>query len=98
MVAVAHMDAADHGINAPYGGLTDLVRELTGGKATEFGATDRFRSWHIRDFPANPEIVYERTRGPANAAGCPSYPAARVPVMDPGVLWTPGSAPAPVRC
>ncbi|WP_413098188.1 toxin Doc [Streptomyces sp. Inha503] len=47
MVAVAYMDASGHGVNAPYGGLIDLVREITGGKATEFDAADRLRSWRI---------------------------------------------------
>ncbi|RKN38494.1 toxin Doc [Streptomyces hoynatensis] len=47
MVAVAYMDASDEGLDAPYGGLVDLVREITGGKTDELGAAGRIRSWRV---------------------------------------------------
>lgn len=47
MVAVAYMDVSGEGLDVPYGGLADLVREISSGKTTELGAADRIRSWRV---------------------------------------------------
>jgi hypothetical protein len=47
MVAVAYMDSFGEGMDAPYGVLIELVREIVSGKTDVFGAADRIRSWRI---------------------------------------------------
>ncbi|WP_425314813.1 hypothetical protein [Streptomyces agglomeratus] len=46
-VAVAYMAAAGEGIDAPYGGLIDLARDIDAGRADAYDAADRIRSWRI---------------------------------------------------
>ncbi|CAL9600306.1 MULTISPECIES: toxin Doc [Streptomyces] len=45
--AVAYMHASGEGIDAPYGALVDLAREILSGAADVFTAADRIRSWRI---------------------------------------------------
>ncbi|MDX6349085.1 MAG: hypothetical protein QOF84_3875, partial [Streptomyces sp.] len=40
-------DSSGEGMDAPYGVLIDLVREIVSGKTDVFGAADRIRSWRI---------------------------------------------------
>jgi hypothetical protein len=47
MAAVAYMGASGEGIDPPYGALVDLVRDLTGGKASEFDAATQIRAWRV---------------------------------------------------
>ncbi|MFE9660786.1 toxin Doc [Streptomyces sp. NPDC005955] len=46
-IAVAYMHAAGEGIDAPYGALIDLARDLDHGSADSYDAADRIRSWRI---------------------------------------------------
>ncbi|OKJ95005.1 toxin Doc [Streptomyces sp. CB03234] len=46
-VAVAYMHASGEGIDAPYGALVDLVRDIQAAKATVYQAADRIRGWRI---------------------------------------------------
>ncbi|GGU48955.1 toxin Doc [Streptomyces lavendofoliae] len=46
-VAVAYMHAAGEGIDAPYGALVELVRDIQAAKATVYQAADRLRGWRI---------------------------------------------------
>ncbi len=46
-VVIAYMHASDEGIDAPYGELVELTKELMDGKGDVFGAADRIRSWRI---------------------------------------------------
>ena len=45
--AVAYMHASGEGIDAPYGALIDLTREIISGKVDVFTVADRIRSWRI---------------------------------------------------
>jgi len=46
-VATYYMTAAGEGMDPPYGGLVDLVREIITGKTDVFGTADRLRAWRI---------------------------------------------------
>lgn len=46
-IVVAYMHASGEGIDAPYGGLVDLARDIMAGKTDVFGAADLIRSWRI---------------------------------------------------
>nr|WP_037853613.1 hypothetical protein [Streptomyces sp. NRRL S-1824] len=46
-VVVAYMNAAGEGIDAPYGALIDLARDIDAGRADAYDAADRIRSWRI---------------------------------------------------
>ncbi|MFC8920791.1 toxin Doc [Streptomyces sp. NPDC047821] len=46
-VAVAYMYASGEGIDAPYGALVELVRDIQAAKATVYQAADRIRAWRI---------------------------------------------------
>ncbi|MCX4658431.1 toxin Doc [Streptomyces sp. SID4919] len=46
-VVVAYMNAAGEGIDAPYGALIDLARDIDAGRSDAYGAADRIRSWRI---------------------------------------------------
>ncbi|MET9605302.1 toxin Doc [Streptomyces sp. NPDC006512] len=45
--AVAYMHAAGEAIDAPYGALIDLARDIGAGRADAYDAADRIRSWRI---------------------------------------------------
>ncbi|MFH8753692.1 toxin Doc [Streptomyces rimosus] len=46
-IAVAYMDAAGEGIDAPYGALVDLARDIEAGHTDGYDAADRIRTWRI---------------------------------------------------
>ncbi|MEE1931474.1 toxin Doc [Streptomyces sp. TRM 70351] len=46
-VAVAYMDVAGEAVDAPYGALIDLARDLDAGHADIYDAADRLRSWRL---------------------------------------------------
>ncbi|MEV8393474.1 MULTISPECIES: toxin Doc [unclassified Streptomyces] len=46
-IAVAYMDAAGEGIDAPYGALIDLARDIATGRTDAYDAADRIRTWRI---------------------------------------------------
>ncbi|GAA1236152.1 toxin Doc [Streptomyces rhizosphaericus] len=46
-LVAAYMDAAGEGIDAPYGALIDLCRDLDTRRADAYDAADRIRSWRI---------------------------------------------------
>ncbi|QGV76926.1 toxin Doc [Streptomyces ficellus] len=46
-VAVAYMHASGEGIDAPYGALVELVRDIQAAKTTVYQAADRLRGWRI---------------------------------------------------
>lgn len=46
-VAVAYMHASGEGIDAPYGALVELVRDIQAAKTTVYQAADRIRGWRI---------------------------------------------------
>ncbi|NBM15028.1 toxin Doc [Streptomyces sp. GC420] len=46
-VTIAYMHASGEGIDAPYGALIELTKEILAGKADVFEAADRIRSWRI---------------------------------------------------
>lgn len=46
-IVVAYMDAAGEAIDAPYGALIDLARDVDAGRADGYDAADRIRSWRI---------------------------------------------------
>ncbi|WP_051746309.1 hypothetical protein [Streptomyces scopuliridis] len=46
-IAVAYMNAAVEGIDAPYGALVDLARDIDTVHADAFDAADRIRSCRI---------------------------------------------------
>ncbi|GAA2497812.1 toxin Doc [Streptomyces gobitricini] len=46
-VTVAYMHASGEGIDAPYGALVELVRDIQAAKATVYQAADRIRGWRI---------------------------------------------------
>ncbi|MFE9968450.1 toxin Doc [Streptomyces sp. NPDC005525] len=46
-IVVAYMNAAGEGVDAPYGALIDLARDLDAGRADAYDAADRIRSWRI---------------------------------------------------
>ncbi|MGK5629479.1 toxin Doc [Streptomyces sp. URMC 123] len=46
-VAIAYMHASGEGIDAPYGEIVELTKELVEGRADVFAAADRIRSWRI---------------------------------------------------
>ncbi|MER5988838.1 toxin Doc [Streptomyces sp. NPDC001787] len=46
-IAVAYMSAAGEGLDAPYGALIDLARDIDAGRADAYDAADRIRSWQI---------------------------------------------------
>ncbi|WP_443079441.1 toxin Doc [Streptomyces sp. NBC_01724] len=46
-IAVAYRNAADEGIDAPYGALIDLARDIDAGRADAYDDADRIRSWLI---------------------------------------------------
>jgi hypothetical protein len=45
--AVAYMHASGEGIDAPYGALIELTKDILNGSADVFEAADRIRSWRI---------------------------------------------------
>lgn len=45
--AVAYMHASGEGLDAPYGALIELVREILSGKADVFAAADSIRAWRL---------------------------------------------------
>ncbi|MFI8817360.1 toxin Doc, partial [Streptomyces sp. NPDC055082] len=46
-IAVAYMSAAGEGLDAPYGALIDLARDIDAGRTDAYDAADRIRSWRI---------------------------------------------------
>nr|WP_066951107.1 toxin Doc [Streptomyces lushanensis] len=46
-IAVAYMNAAGEGIDAPYGALIDLARDIDTGHSDAYDAADRIRTWCI---------------------------------------------------
>lgn len=46
-LVVAYVDAAGEGLDAPYGALVDLARDLDAGRTDAYDAVDRIRSWRI---------------------------------------------------
>ncbi|MET9648431.1 toxin Doc [Streptomyces syringium] len=46
-VVAAYMGASGEGIDAPYGGLIDLARDIDTGRTDAYDAADRIRSWRI---------------------------------------------------
>ncbi|MEV0095096.1 toxin Doc [Streptomyces sp. NPDC050738] len=46
-IVVAYMAAAGEGIDAPYGALIDLARDIDTGHTDAYDAADRIRSWRI---------------------------------------------------
>ena len=46
-LAVAYMSAAGEGLDAPYGALVDLARDIGAGHLDAYDAADRIRSWRI---------------------------------------------------
>lgn len=46
-LAVAYMNAAGEGIDAPYGALTDLARDIDASRADAYDTADRIRSWRV---------------------------------------------------
>ncbi|MGW9028166.1 toxin Doc [Streptomyces sp. NPDC055722] len=46
-VTLAYMHASGEGLDAPYGELVELCKDLIVGKDNVFGAADRIRSWRI---------------------------------------------------
>ncbi|MEC4020563.1 toxin Doc [Streptomyces sp. H27-D2] len=46
-IAVAYMNAAGEGLDAPYGALIDLARDVDAGRCDAYDAADRIRSWRI---------------------------------------------------
>jgi hypothetical protein len=46
-IVIAYMDAAGEGLDAPYGALVDLARDIDDGRADAYDAADRIRSWKI---------------------------------------------------
>lgn len=41
------MHASGEGLDAPYGALIELVREILSGKADVFAAADSIRAWRL---------------------------------------------------
>ncbi|WP_327411174.1 toxin Doc (plasmid) [Streptomyces sp. NBC_01281] len=46
-VTIAYMHASGEALDAPYGELVELCKDLIAGKDTVFGASDRLRSWRV---------------------------------------------------
>ncbi|GAA1547636.1 hypothetical protein GCM10009730_65960 [Streptomyces albidochromogenes] len=46
-VTAAYMHASGEGIDAPYGAMVDLVRDIQAGKTSVYQAADRIRTWRI---------------------------------------------------
>ncbi|MFD9792739.1 toxin Doc [Streptomyces sp. NPDC059070] len=46
-VVVAYMNAAGEGLDAPYGALIDLAKDIDAGHTDAYDAADRIRSWRI---------------------------------------------------
>jgi prophage maintenance system killer protein len=46
-IAVAYMNAAGEALDAPYGALVDLARDIDAGRADAYDAADRIRSWRV---------------------------------------------------
>ncbi|MFD6415722.1 toxin Doc [Streptomyces sp. NPDC060194] len=46
-VTIAYMHASGEGLDAPYGELVELAKELRAEKADVFAAADSIRSWRI---------------------------------------------------
>ncbi|MGW2035705.1 toxin Doc [Streptomyces spinosus] len=46
-VTIAYMHASGEGLDAPYGELVELCKDLIAGKDGVFGAADRIRSWRL---------------------------------------------------
>ncbi|MFC4517928.1 toxin Doc [Streptomyces ehimensis] len=46
-ITISYMHASGEGLDAPYGELVELTKELLAGKADVFDAADRIRSWRI---------------------------------------------------
>ncbi|MFJ4922944.1 toxin Doc [Streptomyces sp. NPDC088725] len=46
-VAIAYMTMSGEGVDAPYGELVELTKQLTREKTDVFAAADRIRSWRI---------------------------------------------------
>ncbi|MFF4795383.1 hypothetical protein ACFY2M_37990 [Streptomyces sp. NPDC001276] len=46
-IVTAYMDAAGEAVDAPYGALIDLARDIDAGRADGYDTADRIRSWRI---------------------------------------------------
>ncbi|MHA4818775.1 toxin Doc [Streptomyces aculeolatus] len=46
-MTVAYMDAAGEALDAPYGALVDLARDIDASRADTYDAAERIRSWRI---------------------------------------------------
>lgn len=46
-IVISYMDAAGEGLDAPYGTLIDLARDIASGRVDAYDAADRIRSWRI---------------------------------------------------
>lgn len=46
-IAVAYMSAAGEALDAPYGALVDLARDIDAGRTDAYDAADRIRSWRV---------------------------------------------------
>ncbi|MEW2289881.1 toxin Doc [Streptomyces sp. NPDC047841] len=46
-VTIAYMHASGEGLDAPYGELVELCKDLIAGKEGVFGTADRIRSWRL---------------------------------------------------
>lgn len=46
-VAIAYMSMCGEGVDAPYGEIVELTKQLTAEKTDVFDAADRIRSWRI---------------------------------------------------
>lgn len=46
-IAVAYMSAAGEALDAPYGALVDLARDIDDGRTDAYDAADRIRSWRV---------------------------------------------------
>ncbi|MER5472190.1 toxin Doc [Streptomyces sp. NPDC002935] len=46
-VTIAYMHASGEGLDAPYGELVELCKDLIAGKSDVFGAADMIRAWRI---------------------------------------------------
>lgn len=45
--AITYMDQSGEGIDAPYGGLVDLAKDLRAERADIYDCADRIRSWRV---------------------------------------------------
>ncbi|MGX1887381.1 hypothetical protein [Streptomyces sp. NPDC055287] len=44
---MAYMDVTGESIDAPYGALIDLCRDIDAGRTDAYDAADRIRSWRL---------------------------------------------------